>query len=173
VNTLFSEAALIGVLLLFLKVAAQERLLMVEHPAKASLVSAILEPRPEVVRVKLSLYREEAESISLRLMEGNGAPVEEDDTMQGLGNRVEESLLCQVRNDGVVDLKQAAVLLLSLTEYLFCLFPLRNIDEGDHCAQGSVAHNNKMRPILYGKARAVPSPIDLIVSVDVLTLLKA
>jgi hypothetical protein len=30
-----------------------------------------------------------------------------------------------------------------------------------------------MRPILYGKARSVLSPIDLIVSVDVLTLLKA
>jgi hypothetical protein len=30
-----------------------------------------------------------------------------------------------------------------------------------------------MRPVLYGKARAVPSPINLIVSVDTLTFLKA
>jgi hypothetical protein len=148
-------------------------LLMVEHPAEAGLGSAILQPSPEVVREQLSLYRKETESVSLQLIEGNGAPVEGDDTMQGLGNRVEEGLLGQVCNDGVVDLKQAAVLLFSLTEYLFCLFPLRNIDEGDHCAQGSVFHNDKVRPILYGKARSVLSPIDLIVSVDILTRLKA
>jgi hypothetical protein len=30
-----------------------------------------------------------------------------------------------------------------------------------------------MRPILYGKARAIPSPINLIVSVDALVFLKA
>jgi hypothetical protein len=48
--------------------------------------------------------------------------------MQSLGNRVQEVLLGQVRNDGIVDLKQAAVLLFTFAERRLRLFPLRDIN---------------------------------------------
>ena len=54
--------------------------------------------------------------------------------MQGLGNGAQEGLLGQIRDDGIVDLKQAAVPLFALTERRFRLFPLRDIDERDHRA---------------------------------------
>src|ERR1700678_8118 len=100
---------------------------MVEHPTGAGLFAAVLQPGSEVVREQISLHSEETESVSLRLVEGNGAPVERDDTMQSLGNRVQEGLLGQVRNDGIVDLKQDAVLLFTFTQRRFRLFPLRDV----------------------------------------------
>ncbi len=172
-DTLCDEAALIGILPFFFKIAAQERLLMVEHPAGAGLIATVLQPRSEVVREQISLHGEEAESISIRFVEGNGTPVERDETMQSLGNRVQEGLLGQVRNDGIVDLKQAPVPLFAFAERRLRLFPLRDVDERYHRAQGSTFPNDRMRPILCGKARAIPSPKNLIVSVDALAFLKA
>jgi len=52
--------------------------------------------------------------------------------MQGLRNGTQEGLLCQIRDDGIIDLKQAAVLLFTFTERRFRLFPLRDIDKSDH-----------------------------------------
>lgn len=46
------------------------------------------------------------------------------------------------------------------------------INEGYHRAQGSAFPNHDMRSKLHGKARAIPSPINLIVPVDVLAFLK-
>ncbi len=75
-DTLCSEAALIGILLLFFKIAAHERSLMVEHPTAARLVAAEFQPCPKVVREQPSLHGEETERISLRLVESNRASVE-------------------------------------------------------------------------------------------------
>src|ERR1700751_1568075 len=58
-DTLCGEAALIGILLLFFKIAAHERSLMVEHPTAAGLVAVEFLPCPKVVRVQLSLHGEE------------------------------------------------------------------------------------------------------------------
>ena len=52
--------------------------------------------------------------------------------MQGLGNRVQEGLLGQVRNYGIVDLKQAAVLLFTLTERRFRLHSHRAVFRKRH-----------------------------------------
>jgi hypothetical protein len=42
--------------------------------------------------------------------------------MQGLGDRTQEGLLGQIRNDGIVDLKQDAVFLFTFSQRLFRLF---------------------------------------------------
>ena len=68
--------------------------------------------------------------------------------------------------------KQAAFLLLALPQRLFRLFPLRDIDEGDDGAEGSTLPKYRMGPKLHGKARAVLSPINLIVSMNALAVLK-
>src|SRR6202789_4268202 len=75
-DTLCGEAVLIGILLLFFKIAAHERSLMVEHPTAAGLVAADLQPCPKVVREQLSFHGEETKRISLRLVERNRASVE-------------------------------------------------------------------------------------------------
>ena len=93
--------------------------------------------------------------------------------MQGLGNGTQEGLLGQIRYDGIVDLKQAAVPLFTFAERCLRWFPLRDVNERYHRAQGSTFPNDRMRPILYGKARAILSPINLIVPVDVLVFLEA
>src|ERR1700721_871758 len=146
---------------------------MVKHPANAGLAPGSLQPGSEIVRGQLSLHREKEERIPLGLIEGNRAPIERNDPVQCLGNRAQEGLLGEVRNNGIVYLKQAAVPLFTLAEYLFGPFPPRNVDEGDDCASCLTLLYDKIRPILYGKAGAVFSPEDLIVSVDPLTFLKA
>src|ERR1700678_364543 len=92
--------------------------------------------------------------------------------MQGLGDRTQQRLLGQIRNDGIVDLKQDAVLLFTFSQRLFRLFPLSDIDKRDHGAQGLTFANDDVRPKLYGKARAILSPVNLIVPVDVLVFLE-
>src|ERR1700723_1819124 len=102
---------LVGILSLFFQIAAQERLLMIEHPADASFAPLDLQPGCEIVRKPVALHGEKTKSILTWLIEGNGAAVEGDDAMQGLGNSVEESLLGQVRDDRIIDFKQRAVTL--------------------------------------------------------------
>src|ERR1700735_4205411 len=146
---------------------------MFEYPAAASLDAAKLQSRLEKVREQLSFHGEETERISLWLIEGNRAPVEREDGLQCFGNGVQEGLLSQVCDDGVVYLKQKAVLLFTHAECRFRLFPFRNIDKGNHRAQGLTVANDIMGPKLHGKARAVLSPINLVVPVDVLVFLEA
>src|SRR5580658_1426873 len=100
---------------------------MFEYPTAAGLVAAKLQPRLEVVREQVSLHGEETERISLRLIEGNRASVEREDRMQGLGNGMQECLLGQVRNDGVVDLKQDAAPLLTFAERRLRLYSVLDV----------------------------------------------
>jgi hypothetical protein len=93
--------------------------------------------------------------------------------MQGLGNGTQEGLLCQVRDDGIVDLRQGAVLFFTLTEGCLRLFPLRDIDKRVDGAQGSTFANDNVGPKFDRKARAILSPINLIVSVNIFVFLEA
>src|SRR5580704_12559206 len=92
-DTLFSKAALIEILLLFFKIATHERMQMFEYPAAAGVAATKFQPRLKVVREQISLDREETERISLRLIEGNRASVEREERMQGLGNGMQQCLL--------------------------------------------------------------------------------
>src|ERR1700677_4349360 len=92
--------------------------------------------------------------------------------MQCLGDRSQQALLAQIRNDGIVDLKQDAILLFTFAQRLFRTFPLRDVDKRDHGAKGLTTANDNVRPKLYRKARAVFSPINLIVPVDVRVVLE-
>src|SRR5208282_1271621 len=92
--------------------------------------------------------------------------------MQGLGNRMQKGLLGQICDDGIVDLKQGAVLLFTFTQCRFRLFPLRDIDKGDYGTEGLTFANDNVRPKLHGEASAILSPINLIVPVDVLVFLE-
>jgi hypothetical protein len=137
---------------------------MVKHPADAGLAPGNLQPGSEIVGGQISLYRQEEERIPLGLIEGNRAALERNDAMQCLGNRAQQGLLAEVRNNGIIDLKQAAVSLFTLVEYLFGPLPSGNIDKGDDRTFRLTLSYDKIRPILNGKARAILSPEDLIVS---------
>src|SRR6516162_5481308 len=100
---------------------------MVEHPARAGLIVAYFQPGSEIVRMQMPLYRQKTEGVSLRIVECNGAPVERDNTTQGLGNRLQQRLLRQVGNNGVVDLKENAIALLALLERGFRPFSFRDV----------------------------------------------
>src|ERR1700730_1226628 len=102
---------LVGILSLFFQIAAQERLLMIEHPADAGFAPFDLQPGCEIVRKPVAFHGEKTKSILTGLIKGDCAAVEGDDAMQGLGNSVEESLLGQVRDDRIIDFKQRAVTL--------------------------------------------------------------
>src|SRR5580698_6335134 len=106
---------------------AHQRPQMFEDPAAAGLVAAKLQPRLEVIRVQLSLHREETERISLWLIKRNRASVKWEYSLQCFGNGMQECLLGQIRDDGIVDLKQKAVLLFSFTQRRLRLFPLRDV----------------------------------------------
>ena len=55
---------LIGILLLFFQIAAQERLLMFEHPADAGLAAIDLDPRCEISEARSpSTARKQKESL--------------------------------------------------------------------------------------------------------------
>src|SRR5713101_8403330 len=69
-------------------------------------------------------------------------------------------------------LKHGPPPLFALPQRLFRLFPLRDVDEGYDCTEGSTVPNYQMGPKLYRKAGAVLSPINLIVSMDALAFLK-
>jgi hypothetical protein len=84
---------------------------MVEHPSDAGLAALNLQPRCEIVRRPVTLYGEKTKSILTWLIKSNGAAVEGDDAMQGFGDSVQEGLLGQVCDDGIVDLKECAVTL--------------------------------------------------------------
>ena len=86
---------------------------------------------------------------------------------------MQQGFLGKVRNNRIVDLEQASVLLFTSAERLFRLLPLRNVDEGNHRTYGSSLLDDRVRPILYRKACAISSPIHLIVSVDALAFLEA
>jgi hypothetical protein len=64
-DTLCCESALIGILLLFFKIATHERPLMIEHPTTAGLVTAELLSRVKVVREQFSLHVKETKRLSL------------------------------------------------------------------------------------------------------------
>ena len=170
-KTLCPKAPLVGELVLFFEIA-EEWLLMVEHPAGTGVGTADLQTSLEVVRVQSSLYGQEAEGIGLRHVERNSASIEANERMHRFGNGTEQCFLGEVRNDGVVDIEEAAFQLLTLPQRLFRLFPLRDIDEGDDGADGSTLPKYRMGPKLHRKAGAVLSPINLVVSMNALAVLK-
>src|ERR1700683_2275066 len=66
---------------------------------------------------------------------------------------------------------EAALELLALPQCLFRLFTRSDIHEG-YDAQRPIALHHQMRPILYGEATAIPSPENLVVSMDAFAFLK-
>ena len=172
-NTFGRKTALVRELGRILEIAAHARLLVVVNPTDAGFAAPVLHPRLEVVRQQLSLHGQKAEGISLGLIESDGAPIEANDPVQCLGNRVQQGFLGQVRNNRIVDLEQAPVLLFTSAQRLFRLLALRDVDEGDHRTYGSPLLDDGVRPILHRKARAILSPIHLIISVHALAFLEA
>jgi len=85
---------------------------------------------------------------------------------------VQQGFLGKVRNNRIVDLEQASVLLFTSTERFFRLLPLRDVDESNDRAYSSPLMDDGVRPILNRKARAISSPIRLVVSVDALAFWK-
>src|SRR5437899_2976757 len=81
-------------------------------------------------------------------------------------------ILRDVCKHGVVILMDSPPPLLALPQRLFCLFPLRDVNEGYDRSEGSTIPKYRMGPKLYRKAGTVLSPINLIVSMDTLTFLK-
>src|ERR1700752_3924034 len=65
----------------------------------------------------------------------------------------------------------AGLKFLALQHRLFRLFTRSDIHEG-HDAQGPMSLHHQMRPILYGKTTAIPSPENLVVSMDTCAFLK-
>src|SRR5207253_11468843 len=79
--------------------------------------------------------------------------------------------ICHREHDGLI-LIDSPPPLLALPQRLFCLFPLRDVNEGYDRSEGSTIPKYRMGPKLYRKAGTVLSPINLIVSMDTLTFLK-
>src|ERR1700722_1238604 len=162
-DALCYKAALIGILPLLFKIATQQRSPMVEHPTGAGLVAAILQPRSEIVREQVSLHGEEAESISLRLIYGNGATIEGDNAMQGVGNRVQERRLVEVRDDRVVNLKERASTLLTSSQRRFRALALRDVlRKRHHKLRHALRARNQRNIIVYPNQAAVSSSILLL-----------
>ena len=129
-----------------------------------------LQPVSEVIRAQA--FRHDAEGVSLRVIEGKGGRAERDQATQGLGNGVQQGVLREVGDDGVVNLKEGARPLFALPQRLLRLLPLRDIDEGYDGAEGSTLPKDWMGPKLHRKAGAVLSPINLVVSMNALAVLK-
>jgi hypothetical protein len=83
-------------------------------PACAGFGTAHLQARLEVVRAQGSLYRQEADGVCLPGVECNRASIEGNGRAHGFGNGTEQRFLGEVRNDGVVDIEEAAFQLLAL-----------------------------------------------------------
>jgi hypothetical protein len=95
---------------------------MIEHPTDAGFAPLDFQPGCEIVRRPVAFHGEKTKSILTWLIKGDGAAVEGDDAKQGPGNSVEEGLLGQVCDDGIVDFKQRAVTLCD------CEAPSRSIE---------------------------------------------
>src|SRR5580693_8143494 len=83
-----------------------------------------------------------------------------------------QRIFSEIRDDGVVNIEKAPFSLFALSQRLFRLLPLRDIHEGDDGAECFTLPKYRMRPKLHRKTGAVLSPIDLIVSMNILAALK-
>src|SRR5580658_258336 len=170
-KALCPKTPLVGELLFFFEVAA-ERLLMVEYPACTCLGTANLQAGLEVIGLQSTLDGQEAERICLRRIERNRASIEVDERTHRFRNGTEQCFLGEVCDDGVVDIEEASLQVLALPQRLFRLFPLRDVDEGNDGSDGSTLPNYGMGPKLHGETGTILSPIDLVISMNALAVLK-
>ena len=63
-------------------------------------------------------------------------------------------------------------MLFTSAQRLFCLFALGDVDESDYRPYGFPLLDDRVRPILHGKARAIFSPVHLIIAVHALVFLE-
>jgi hypothetical protein len=88
-DTFRREPALVPELGRILEIATHARLLVFVNPTDAGFAAPVLYPCLEVVRQQFSLHGQKAEGISLGLIKSDGAPIEANDPVQCLGNRVQ------------------------------------------------------------------------------------
>jgi len=98
-----------GELSLRRKVAAQQGTALLEHPSHVALVGGKLQADDEVRGGQGGLEDEEPEPVRLRVVEEDRRPVERDHAAESPGDGREERLLGEVRDDGIVDLKERAI----------------------------------------------------------------
>ncbi len=108
-DTVGASALLHRVLALAGQVLAHDRLLAPEHPPDVAVVRGHLQTDGEVRRGQRGLEHVEPEHLSRGVVEEDRGPVERDDAAQRLGDRVEERVAGQARDDRVVDLEQRTV----------------------------------------------------------------
>ncbi len=71
----------------------------------------IVRTNPEKIRVPLRGKGVDSQRALFRLEKSDRGPINWHDVLEGLADRVEEAILCQVRDNGVVDLKKRAITL--------------------------------------------------------------
>ena len=90
------------------EVAAQAIALLPEYPADVALLFGHLHADGEIRRRQRGLEDEKAERLLLGVVEEDRRAIERHDATQGAGDRVEQSILGQIRYHRVVDLEQGA-----------------------------------------------------------------
>ena len=93
------------------EVVLQQGLLALEHLTHVALSRRHLEADREVGRPERGLEDEELEHVPVRVVKEDRGPLEGHHPAQGPGDRVEEGLAGEVRDEGVVDLEESAIAL--------------------------------------------------------------
>src|SRR5580658_3562906 len=138
---------------------------MIERPARAGFATAHFETRLEVVRTQSSLYSQEAKRVRLRRVERNGAAIKWYEGAHCFGNGTEQRLLSEVRNDGVVDVEEAAFQFLALVQRFFCPFFFGNVFRQRHYESWPALGARNQR---YGVAH--PDQAAILASISLLDL---
>jgi hypothetical protein len=129
-------------------------------------------PQAEKFRLSVAFHREELQSFRFRLVEKEGSTVERNDASNSFIARRKERFLREVVDDGIVDLEKAVFSLLALSQCLFRLLSLSDVEEGYDGADGLATTKHRMGPILHRETGAIPSPKNVIVDMNSSVFMK-
>ena len=92
------------------QVPSEKGLAVIQHPARPGAVAANLGLHVvDVTGQRRSFQRERLEDVLLRIVERQHGAIERNDLVEGLRNRMEESIPCEVRDYRVVNLQEHAI----------------------------------------------------------------
>jgi hypothetical protein len=93
------------------EIASEKELLLAENPPLVAIRRRQLKASLKVVRRQRGLQHGKPQDITAGIMKENGGPVKGEYPPERLGDGVEEGVLSQIGDEGVVDLEEGAVAL--------------------------------------------------------------
>src|ERR1700756_2157063 len=134
---------------------------MIENPSHTAALMSDLQPY--VVVTKSSLQCEEAECICLRHVKQKSGRVKGDNMLQNLGNGMQEGVLGETRDNGIIDLEERASALLTLPQFPLRPFSLPDVFRERHKkSRHTLGARNKRNVVAYPDKTAILAAILLL-----------